>query len=76
VKSEIAPIIVQNRHPALPAHLSLRGAANTNWKRWSAPVKQLLKKQAFAWDCGVILFAFDEPQKITKKRLFRPQLAC
>jgi hypothetical protein len=41
-----------------------------------ALVEQLLKKQSLASHCGLILFAFDEPQKITKKRLFRLQVAC
>jgi hypothetical protein len=35
-----------------------------------------LVEQSLAGYCGPILFAFDEPQKITKKRLFRPKVAC
>jgi hypothetical protein len=39
-------------------------------------VKELFKKESFAGYCGLIFFAFDESQKIIKKRLFRLQVAC
>jgi len=35
--------------------------------------QERLNRHVFAGHCGLILFAFDEPQKITKKRLFSLQ---
>jgi hypothetical protein len=42
----------------------------------TAQKKERLNKQWPAGYCGVILCAFDESQKITKKRLFRLHVAC